>query len=237
LAADSACVEALTGVGLYLNQSRNVILRNLKITDVLSAQGDAITIENSSSIWVDHCELSSTGHHGQNSSNGLLSIIRGSDFLTVTATLFENHPQAVRVGNSDTNSVENKDKLHVTFARNSFHNVDSAISFRFGTGHIFNTYFKDVADGINAMMGAQLLIESSVFEGHGRAVFSEGSTEAGYATVQDVVLDRSSSTAPSGNMTVDSLPYPYNWYIWETETVQESVTRQAGNTLEFTRAA
>jgi pectate lyase len=237
LAADSACVEALTGVGLYLNQSRNVILRNLKITDVLSAQGDAITIENSSSIWVDHCELSSTGHHGQNSSNGLLSIIRGSDFLTVTATLFKNHPQAVRVGNSDTNSVENKDKLHVTFARNSFHNVDSAISFRFGTGHIFNTYFKDVADGINAMMGAQLLIESSVFEGHGRAVFSEGSTEAGYATVQDVVLDRSSSTAPSGNMTVDSLPYPYNWYIWETETVQESVTRQAGNTLEFTRAA
>jgi hypothetical protein len=126
----------------------------------------------------------------------------------------------------------------VTFARNSFHNVDSAISFCFGTGHIFNTYFKDVADGIGTRMGAQLLIESSVFEGQGRAVFSEGSTEAGYATAHDVVLDSSSSiTAPSGSMTVDSLPYPYNWYIWETETVQESVTRQAGNTLEFMRAA
>lgn len=183
---------------------------------------------------MDHCELSSTGSHDQNLSNGLLSITRGSDFLTVTATLFQNHSQAVRVGDSDANSAENENKLHVTFARNSFRNVDSAITFRFGTGHIFNTYFKNVTNGINTRMGAELLIESSVFEGQGRAVFSEGSIEAGYATVRDVVLGSGSSTALAGSMTADSVPYPYDWYIWKTESVEELVARQAGQTLQFT---
>lgn len=184
---------------------------------------------------MDHCELSSTGRHNQDLSKSLLSITRGSDFLTVTSTLFQNHSQSVLVGDSDTNSAEDKDKLHVTFARNFFHNVDSAISFRFGTGHIFNTHFKNGVDGINTRMGAQLLIESSVFEGQGRAVFSEGSMETGYATVHDVALGSSSITAPIGSMTVDSLPYPYDWYIWKTESVQESLARQAGQTLEFMR--
>lgn len=34
-------------------------------------------------------------------------------------------------------------------------------------------------------------------------------------------------------MTVDSLPYPYDWYIWDKDWVRDSVTRQAGPTLQF----
>jgi pectate lyase len=153
--------------------------------------------------------------------------------VTITTTVFRNHSQAVLVGHSDANGNEDQGKLHVTLARNFFSDVGSAISFRFGTGHVLNSYFANATDGINTKMGARLLVESSVFEGQGRAVFSEGSIEAGYATVQGSSLGSSSNTAPPANMTADSLPYPYDWYIWDKSQVRDSVTRQAGQTLEF----
>jgi pectate lyase len=35
-------------------------------------------------------------------------------------------------------------------------------SFRFGTGHIFNNYYKDVlGSAINSRLGAQMLVENS----------------------------------------------------------------------------
>lgn len=225
--------SALIGVGLHLNQSRNVILRNLKVSQVSPAQGDAISIENSRSIWLDHCDLSFTHSPVYDGHTSLLSITRGSDLVTVTSTVFRNHPQAVLVGHSDANGGEDQGKLHATFARNYFRNVGSAISFRFATGHILNSYFENATDGINTRMGARVMVESSVLEVSGRAVFSDGSTEAGYATVQDVLLGNSSNTAPPANMTVDSLPYPYDWYIWDKDWVRDSVTRQAGPTLQF----
>jgi pectate lyase len=182
---------------------------------------------------VDHCDLSSVPYHVEDSDTSLLGITRGSDRVTVTATVFRNHSLAVSVGHSDANASEDRGKLHVTFARNYFHNVGNAISFRFGTGHVLNSFFENATDGVNTRMGAQLLVESSVFEVQGRAVFTEGSIEAGYATVQDALLGSSSNTAPPANMTVDSLPYPYDWYIWDKDQVRGFVTRQAGQTLEF----
>ncbi|GAB1313721.1 hypothetical protein MFIFM68171_03931 [Madurella fahalii] len=222
--------SSLTGIGLYINGSRNVILRNLKIANV---QGPAISIENARSVWVDHCDLSSDTNQGGGLDTSLISITRGSDFLTVTGTLFKGHPQAVLVGHADTNGDEDKGKLRVTFAKNHFQNVGNAISYRFGTGHIFNSYYENVVNGINTRMGANILIESSVFEESGQAVFSENSTEVGYATVQDVTLGGSTSTAPAGNMTTNSIPYPYDWYTWETNQVKASVVSQAGQKLEF----
>ncbi|KXX73246.1 Pectate lyase A, partial [Madurella mycetomatis] len=222
--------KSIVGIGLYLNGSRNVILRNLKIAN---AQGPAVSIENSRSIWVDHCDLSSQANQGSETDDSLIRITRGSDYLTVTGTVFRDHSQAVLVGHADSNGEEDKGKFHVTFARNYFQNVESAISYRFGTGHIFNSYYENVVDGINTRMGAELLIESSVFEESGRAVFSENSTEIGYATIRDVMFGDSSSSAPAGNMTSNSVPYPYDWYVWETDQVRASVVSQAGQKLEF----
>lgn len=224
--------EALTGIGLYLEQSRNVILRNLKISNVPASRGAAIVLEGSRNIWVDHCDLSSDDSLTEDGVE-LLSITRGSDFLTVTGTLFHDHPQAITIGHSDDNGAEDEGAFHATLARNHFRNVDSAISVRFGTAHIFNSFYENVVDGINTRMGANILLESSVFEGAERAVFSDGSSEPGFATVHDVVLGTSSNTAPSGNMTSGSLLYPYNHYIWETDKVKDSVLLYAGQVLEF----
>lgn len=221
---------ALTGIELSLNGSMNVILRNLKIS---AAQGPAISVEKSRSVWIDHCDLSSTSNGTGELGNSLVSVTRGSDLLTVTATLFRNHPQALSVGHADSNGEEDRGKLRATLARNHFRDVGNAISYRFGVGHIFNSYFENAVDGVNTRMGADLLIESSVFEGSARAIVSENSTETGYATLRDVMLGGSTSTAPAGNATADDIPYPYDWYLWRTDSVKASVARQAGQTLEF----
>jgi pectate lyase len=44
----------LVGVGLYINKSKNVIVRNLSIQKVLAGNGDAVGIQAASNVWVDH---------------------------------------------------------------------------------------------------------------------------------------------------------------------------------------
>ncbi|KAK0712009.1 pectin lyase fold/virulence factor [Lasiosphaeris hirsuta] len=225
--------SALSGIGLYVKGSGGIILRNLKISKVLAAHGAAITIESSRSIWVDHCDLSSDLAQAKGFYGALVSISHGSDYITVTNNLFHDHADAVSIGHSDTNAAEDQGKFHVTMARNYFKNVSSAISYRFGVGHIFSSYYEKVESGINTRMGADLLVESDVFEGSGKAIFSAESSAAGFASVKDVALGGGSNTAPAGTLTTDSLPYPYEWYVWGTELVKKGAVSQAGQALEF----
>lgn len=53
----------LSGVGLRVFRVSNVIIRNVKIQKVLAAAGDAINIQESSKVWVDHVDLSSDLAH------------------------------------------------------------------------------------------------------------------------------------------------------------------------------
>lgn len=55
------CV-ALIGVGLKVRGKRNVIIRNLKIQKCVPPV-DAVVIELSNNVWVDHMELSSDMDH------------------------------------------------------------------------------------------------------------------------------------------------------------------------------
>ena len=49
---------ALTGIGLTILGQKNVIVRNMKISKVLAAYGDGVTIQLSTNVWVDHCDFS-----------------------------------------------------------------------------------------------------------------------------------------------------------------------------------
>ncbi|KAM7200323.1 Pectin lyase fold/virulence factor [Naviculisporaceae sp. PSN 640] len=219
--------SSLNGISLLLSGSRNVIARNFKISK--PAQGEAaVTIENSRSIWIDHFEFPS---------GSKLNITKGSDYISITNNLFQDHSDevpAASVGHSDANAAQDQGKFHITFSRNYFKNVKNAVSFRFGTGHFLNSLYENFENGINTLMGAQIFVEATVFaSSQGKAVYSSGSSETGYATLKDVVLGESTNTAPAGEMTTDSLPYPYDWYVSEKETVQAGVTKYAGQTLEF----
>lgn len=79
-------------------------------------------------------------------------------------------------------------------------------------------------------MGAQLLVESSVFETcTKKAIFSAESKKVGQAVVKDVSLSGSTNTAAAG--TLKSVPYAY--YKLGSPNTKASVIANAGALLSF----
>lgn len=131
---------SLTGVGLYIDKSKNVIVQNLKISKVLAANGDAIGIQASTNVWVDHVDVSSDVDHDKDYYDGLIDVSHASDWVTVSNSYIHDHYKASLVGHSDNNGAEDTGHLHVTYANNYWNNISSRTpSIRFGTGHIFNS--------------------------------------------------------------------------------------------------
>ncbi|KAI6084349.1 polysaccharide lyase family 1 protein [Hypoxylon rubiginosum] len=203
--------SSLTGIGLYIRRTSNVIVRNMKISKVPASNGDAIGIDASANIWVDHCDLSGDLSAGKDDYDGLVDISHGSEWVTVSHTYFHDHWKASLIGHSDGNAAEDQGKLHVTYAGNYFRNTYSrAPLVRFGTVDIVNTFWDSlIASGVNTRMGAQVLIQSSAFRNSCQsAVFFADSEETGYAVLDDVDLGGSLNTAPAGTLTASALPYP-----------------------------
>jgi pectate lyase len=78
-------------VGFYVRRQKNVILRNLKIAKVDASNGDAIGIDESTNVWVDHCDLSGDLSAGKDDLDGLLDISHAADWITVSNTYFHDH--------------------------------------------------------------------------------------------------------------------------------------------------
>ncbi|KAF5675338.1 pectate lyase plyB [Fusarium circinatum] len=214
LASDKTIIGAagssITGVGFYVRRVKNVILRNLKIAKVDASNGDAIGIDESTNVWVDHCDLSGDLSLGKDDLDGLLDISHGADWITVSNTYFHDHWKASLIGHSDSNASEDTGKLHITYANNYWKNVSSRTPLiRFATVHIVNNYWDGILlSGVNTRMGAQVLVQSSAFANSvERAIFFADSKETGYAVVEDVDLGGSVNSAPKGTLTSASLPY------------------------------
>ena len=74
------------------------------------------------------------------------------------------HYKASLIGHSDNNAAEDTGHLHVTQHNNYWKNIGSRTpSIRFGTGHIYNSYFDTMDTGIDTRDGAQVLVQSNVF--------------------------------------------------------------------------
>ncbi|KAB8215220.1 putative pectate lyase B [Aspergillus novoparasiticus] len=202
--------SSITGVGFYIRQVSNVIMRNLKIGQVLADNGDAIGIDESTNVWVDHCDLSGDLSAGKDDLDGLLDITHAAEWVTVSNTYLHDHWKASLVGHSDSNADEDTGHLHITHANNYWYNVNSrAPSIRFGTVHIINNYWDSLlGTGVNCRMDAQVLIQSSAFSNcPDEAIFFADSDYTGYAVVDDVDLGGSTNSVPEGTLTASSLPY------------------------------
>lgn len=81
----------MTGIGFYIKDQSNVIMRNLKISKVLADNGDAIGIQNSKNVWVDHCDLSSDLSHDKDYYDGLCDVTHASEWVTISNTYFHDH--------------------------------------------------------------------------------------------------------------------------------------------------
>ncbi|TVY24643.1 putative pectate lyase A [Lachnellula hyalina] len=217
----------LTGFGVIVKSGTNVIIRNIAIAKVLADNGDAIGVQLSTNVWIDHVDVSSDQDHDKDYYDGLLDFTHAADFVTVSNSYIHDHWKASLVGHSDSNSAEDTGHLRVTYNNNYWNNINSrAPSIRFGTGHIFNSYFNEVADGINTRDGAQVLVESNTFVDSKKPLYS---TDEGYAVESDNDFGTGSNEALAGTLT--SVPYSYSKL--GSGAVKAAVVGTAGNTLSF----
>lgn len=218
----------LTGVGFTVKGAKNVIIRNLTIKKVVAASGDAIAIQKSTNVWVDHCDVSSDQSHGKDYYDGLIDITHAADYVTVSNTFIHDHYKASLVGHSDKNKAEDSGHLRVTYANNFFYNINSRTpSIRFGTAHIYNNYYLSVTDGLNARLGAQTLVEKNYYKDTKKAAFAVDND--GYAVNSGNSLNGATFTAPSGSL--KSVPYSYS--AVSASNVVGAVYGTAGATLTF----
>ncbi|KAI9037143.1 pectate lyase family protein [Aspergillus affinis] len=218
----------LEGFGLIVKETENVIIRNLGVKKVLAENGDAIAVNKGNNVWIDHVDVSSDKDNGKDYYDGLIDLTHAADYVTVSNSFIHDHYKASLVGHSNSNADEDTGHLRITYANNYWYNINSrAPSFRFGTGHIYNSYYENASDGINTRLGAQLLVESNQFVGSKKPLYSVD--DDGYAVANDNDFGDGENTAPKGTLT--SVPYKYD--LVGSSKVKAAVVGTAGQTLTF----
>lgn len=116
----------------------NIIIRNLTFRN---APDDSVNVECfSHNIWVDHNTF-------YPASDGSVDIKRGSDWVTVSWNHFVGTTKTSLVGHSDSNSAQDRGRLHVTYHHNYFDSTDQrAPRVRYGQVHVMNNYARDIGD-------------------------------------------------------------------------------------------
>ncbi len=211
------------GVGFKIRKANNIIIQNLKIKAIY--KGDAISIENNSAsdttsnIWIDHNELYGSLSVDKDYYDGLIDSKSGAENITISYNYIHDHWKVSLHGSSDDDAGERK----ITFHHNRFENLVSRVPlFRYGTGHLYNNYYKNIdSTAINSRMEATLLVENNIFEDTKNPIVSFYSRDIGYwnsignefTNVSWSTPDVDEATAGpdgvTGNDSSISVPYEY----------------------------
>jgi pectate lyase len=150
----------ITGAGLQLFRVSNVVIQNLVLTR--AATEDAITVNASTNVWIDHCELSM-------SADGLADVNHGANWVTMSWNHFHDQSFNSLVGHTAApENVEDPGQLSVTYHHNWFHATEYYNpKVRYGTVHVFNNFYDypegSTATGVISQLGAKVLVEANVF--------------------------------------------------------------------------
>ncbi|KAJ1302902.1 hypothetical protein OPQ81_003201 [Rhizoctonia solani] len=217
--------SGLTGSGFRIKNGNNVIIRNLQLSKS-PAPTDLIGLQNATNVWIDHNTFTSDLDHGKDYYDGQCDITHGSDFVTVSWNVFTEHYKVSLVGHSDKNGAEDSGHLRVTYHHNYFLHVNSRLpSLRFGTGHIYNNYMKNVLNsGVDSRDSAQTLVESNVFENVLLPI--ETALNGGYAVQRNNILI---NTTMDGDLVTGNLTtVPYSYTLDDASTIATTVAKSAG---------
>ena len=226
--------SGLIGCGLNLRDINNVIIRNMNISKVPAGNGngDAIHIDHSTNLWIDHNDLSSDTTHGTDYYDGLLDITHAADYVTVSWNKLHDHIKCSLVGHSDSNTSEDTGHLRVTYHHNWFNDcAERNPRVRFGNPvHVVNNYYNNgdysaYNYGIASTCGAGVLVEGNYFENMTDPTHTqEGSSPSGNLVERNNVYVNSGTPQTAG--TVATIPYPYT--MDPAANVKPIVTAGAG---------
>jgi pectate lyase len=151
----------LIGANLYLQDVRNIIIRNLTIENInpgLIEAGDGISMNRTSHVWLDHLRfnLISDGHIDMYDSNN----------VTLSWNQFKGENEAVCGGKHHyTQLISNS---QVTLHHNDWRNISGRnpkIDGAASRVHLFNNFWKNVTYfSIGVGSGAQAKVEGNYFE-------------------------------------------------------------------------
>lgn len=223
----------LDGIGIKIVRASNVVIRNLHIHHVATGDKDGISIEGPADhIWVDHCELNSE-YQGVDKDfyDGLLDVKSDAEYITYSWNYMHDSWKTSLVGSSEDDTFDRKLTMHHNF----YKNCNSRLPlFRGGNGHVFNNYYLDVADtGINARIGACLMIEANHFENAKNPWVSAYSDELGGGELLCNVLEGSTSFEYADDVRelptcTANVPYDYAAVLNHPNDVPSVVMNNAG---------
>ncbi|KAG9101851.1 hypothetical protein FRC06_002554 [Ceratobasidium sp. 370] len=87
---------ALVGVGIRVDSISNVIIRNLKISNVLVTYGDSIGVISSNRVRIDQVEVFSDRDHDKDYYDGLIDITSGLYGVSVTNSYIHDYYKTPR---------------------------------------------------------------------------------------------------------------------------------------------
>ncbi|MFB4319240.1 polysaccharide lyase family 1 protein [Actinomadura sp. 21ATH] len=194
----------ISGGGLTLRGSRNVIIRNLTFT---GSGDDAVNIEESArNIWIDHNDLSGAR-------DGLLDVKRGSDLITVSWNRFHRQDKTALLGHSDGNGSQDRGRLRVTYVHNWFDGTGQRHPrVRFANPvHVLNNYYSGIGSyGVASTEGAGVYVERNHFENTARPTVAQtGDSAPGNIRLLDNHLVGSGTPVSRNPGSVAAIPYPY----------------------------
>ncbi|MBC7389808.1 MAG: T9SS type A sorting domain-containing protein [Opitutaceae bacterium] len=225
----------LQGVGLNIRDYNNVIVRNLKIHEVVYPN-DGLTLDNVNHSWVDHNEFYSINGPGigVDTYDGLFDIKKGSRYVTVSWNVFHDHKKVLLIGHTDNVSAQAEDsQFKITIHHNYFYNNDGRNpSLRFGLVHMYNNYFKIIYDyGMAVRQGARALIENNVYADVKTPIATDKfDGPAGFACESGNIYSNSGSSSITQTAcsfwTNTTIPYSYTLDV--ASTVAPTVIKDAG---------
>ncbi|WP_107081799.1 pectate lyase family protein [Streptomyces sp. SBT349] len=215
---------AITGGGLDVDGSSNVIIRNLTFT---GAGDDAINItDGAHHVWVDHNDLS-------DAADGALDIKRGSDFVTVSWNHFHDQQKNSLVGHDDGNGDQDTGNLRATYHHNFFDGTaERNPRVRFADPvHVFNNYYLGIGGtdsyGVATAMDAGVLVEGNYFEDvESPTKIQIFESDPGRLVERDNVYAGSGAPESDGTVTEPSTYYAYT--VEDAATVPDTVTAGVG---------
>ena len=157
----------ITGANLRVDQTSNVIIRGLTVTDAYdcfpawdptdgdtgnwNSEYDTLSLTGASHVWIDHNEFSDGDNPDSEQPtyfgrpfqvhDGLIDITNASDLVTVSYNRLHDHDKTMLIGSSNTRFTD-RGKLRVTIHHNQFRNLGQRVPrVRFGQVDVYNNHY------------------------------------------------------------------------------------------------